>query len=426
MEPPGNPGRFNCLVTPEGTLKITDFGLVKVLDDWRSPGRREGTLRPQPWQRFGKALGRLFEGDRSENQRSPTDVLGLATGTGLGGGTPAYMAPEQFDDMKSVDVRADIYSFGVMLFQMVTGQLPFDGTTWEELRRAHKETSAPDVSTNHRALGEGIRKCLSKRPAERFESFEAVNGWLSELYRRERGVPPPLEGEKEEFATDAIARAHNFWSLGMPKEAVVCCDEAIRSSPDSVEAWSLRGSILGVTGHAGEALQCHERAIAINGGSARVWHWMGVTRYWNGEFAEAVACYDRSLAIDPQSPQAWYDKGVSLQREGRIEEATACWSRCLALDPNHSMAWCNQGAGLADLGDKEAAISCYKRALDLNPRDEKAWYNLGQQLASHADRYAEALECLDMSERLGFQLARKAKAQIVARMKPERGKGPAG
>ena len=415
----------NCLVTPEGTLKITDFGLVKALDDWESPGRREGTLRALSWQRLGKAFGRLFGGDRSGNQRASPRAPGAATRTGLVGGTPAYMAPEQFDEMKSVDVRADIYSFGVMLFQMVTGRLPFDGNTLEELRRGHKEISPPDVSTSNRALRDGIRKCLAKEPAERFETFEAVNVWLAELYRRERGVPLPPEGEKEELGIDAIAHAHNFWSLGMRQEAIICCDEAIRSSAESVEAWSLKGGILGVMGRSGEALRCHERAIAIDGGSATAWHWMGVTRYWGGEFAEAVACYDRLLAIDPQNPKAWYDKGVSLQREGRIEEATACWSRCLALDPNHSMAWCNQGAGLAELGDEEAAISCYKRALVLDPRDERAWYNLGQQLASRADRYAEALQCLEMAEKLGFQSATEAKVRILARMKQGRG-GPTG
>lgn len=48
------------------------------------------------------------------------------------------MVPEQFDDVKRVDVRADIYALGVMLYQMVTGQLPFVGRTWPEYEQLHE------------------------------------------------------------------------------------------------------------------------------------------------------------------------------------------------------------------------------------------------------------------------------------------------
>ena len=56
----------------------------------------------------------------------------------MGAGTITHMAPEQFDDAKHVDLRADIYSFGVMLFQMVTGQLPFSGHNVQEIEHKHK------------------------------------------------------------------------------------------------------------------------------------------------------------------------------------------------------------------------------------------------------------------------------------------------
>jgi eukaryotic-like serine/threonine-protein kinase len=115
----------NCLLTHDGTRKITDFGLVKVFDD-----------------------ASLVDTDMP-NLESLS--VGL-TRTGMAAGTCTHMAPEQFDDAKQVGVGADIYSFGVMLHQMLTGRLPFVGRTYEEYRRLHKTQQPPTLSTQHSSL----------------------------------------------------------------------------------------------------------------------------------------------------------------------------------------------------------------------------------------------------------------------------------
>ena len=55
------------------------------------------------------------------------------------------MAPEQFRDPGSVDVRADIYAFGVVLFEMITGRLPFKGKSLDALDRLHSSAEPPSV-----------------------------------------------------------------------------------------------------------------------------------------------------------------------------------------------------------------------------------------------------------------------------------------
>ena len=86
-------------------LKITDFGLAKAFDD--TPVLITAKL--------------------------PMEAIAIGvTQTGTAAGTCTHMAPEQFDDAKRVDTRADIYAFGITLFQMVTGALPFIGKTWRE------------------------------------------------------------------------------------------------------------------------------------------------------------------------------------------------------------------------------------------------------------------------------------------------------
>ena len=84
------------------------------------------------------------------------------------------MAPELFDDPRQVDVRADIYAFGVLLFQMATGKLPFTGQTWQELAHLHRTQPLPALSPQLAGLGPLLETCLAKDPAQRFANFHAV------------------------------------------------------------------------------------------------------------------------------------------------------------------------------------------------------------------------------------------------------------
>jgi serine/threonine protein kinase len=97
-------------------------------------------------------------------------------------GTGAYMAPEQFRDPGSVDIRADIYAFGVVLFEMITGQLPFTGKSLDMLDRQHSRYDPPSIVPSiprayaRRAgeLDQIVQRCLRKEPAERFRSISEL------------------------------------------------------------------------------------------------------------------------------------------------------------------------------------------------------------------------------------------------------------
>ena len=93
-------------------------------------------------------------------------------------GTPFYMAPEQAFAPETVDHRADVYSLGVMLFQMITGQLPFPMTSPQEVLFAHKSQAPPRPTSVYpevpRLLENVILKCLEKDPAKRFAKVRDV------------------------------------------------------------------------------------------------------------------------------------------------------------------------------------------------------------------------------------------------------------
>src|SRR6185295_12661339 len=87
-------------------------------------------------------------------------------------GTPAYMAPEQVQDAAKVDARADIYSLGCTLYDMITGRPPFQGNTAMEVMTKHVKEAVvpPDVLARHvpKRLSEILLKMVAKHPKDRY------------------------------------------------------------------------------------------------------------------------------------------------------------------------------------------------------------------------------------------------------------------
>jgi tetratricopeptide (TPR) repeat protein len=401
----------NCLITSDGALKLTDMSLAPVFDGLEAEPDGTPALSVH---RFQVGPGRL----------------------GTVAGTCTHMAPELFDDPRQADVRADIYAFGILLFQMAMGKLPFTGQTWPELAHRHRTQPLPALSPQLADLGPLLETCLAKAPAQRLANFHAVREQLGELYTRLTNTPaplpvvgPPLEAVRwtdTGAALDNLGRhqaalacydraltidsrhelawVHRGTSLeavGQTEDALACCDHALQLNPRSEQALLAKGMMHGAVGQLEEARQYCDRALKINPRNEQAWVNIGTALDALGRRTEALSCYNNALTLNPRNAQAWFNAGVVLDDMGRHEEALGCCERSLALNPHNEQAWVNRGLTLAELQRSEEALACFDRALALNPRLEQGWFNKGVALVQAFQRYTEALACFEEAERLG-------------------------
>jgi eukaryotic-like serine/threonine-protein kinase len=193
----------NVKLTPDDKVKVLDFGLAKAVET---------------------------EGTSASAANSPTLSM-MASQAGIILGTAAYMSPEQAKGFPA-DHRSDVFSFGSMLFEMLTGRQPFGGDTAPEIlasvlvREADFSRLPPDVDPR---IAELIRRCLQKHPKRRWQAIGDVRAELEAI-----AAAPPAPPRQ----TDSALRRGPVWRRAIPAVAASIVVGALAAAA----AWTLKPS----------------------------------------------------------------------------------------------------------------------------------------------------------------------------------------
>jgi tetratricopeptide (TPR) repeat protein/predicted Ser/Thr protein kinase len=282
----------NVLLDKKGRVKIADFGLAKIL------GREPQNFR--------------------------------LTSAGQIMGTPHYMAPEQVEDPQAVDHRADIYSLGVVFYEMITGELPLG------------KFAPPSCKVQMDVrLDEVVLHALEKEPGRRYQHASQVKTDV-ETIANSSASQPPTQPAKGRMSTDT--RKGLLYGLGAAAACLVI----------GLPIWFLAAH---GGGNAGQLSQ----------DGWQLWQ----ARRWD----EAAAKFHQAIKADPKEANAWNGLGWASFNAGKLPEAAEAFERCLALDSNAAGAW--NGLGQLYLGQKKYDLA-ETYLLKASPDAPAAWYGLAR------------------------------------------------
>lgn len=182
----------NIMVTETGTVKITDFGISKALDE-------------------------------AESMTLTASFLG----------SPHYMAPEQILDPRSADIRTDLYALGAVYFEMITGDKAYPGTGTKDILDAHFELDPPRVDGADPLVGfsnELLARLLSENPSDRFQSPAELVRHLASVVSGDTIVSVPR------FARSSVRLAVLVSLLTLATAAILGFVVLAQPSGDEVQA----------------------------------------------------------------------------------------------------------------------------------------------------------------------------------------------
>jgi len=373
----------NIMVDAKGRVKILDFGLAVFTGRERAPG------------------------ETAESFISRTATLWST------GGTVPYMSPEQLRG-ELTDARSDIFSFGVLLYESLTGRLPFRGETSIDTMHAilHQTPTPlrsllPDCSPEWEAL---VERCMAKAPEQRFHSMrdvlESLRGVAAQAPRTEKSLAvlyfENLSAAKEDeyfrdgITEDVITELSKIKNLRVfPRSAIVAFRDKAMTAPQIGQQLNAAYVLGGSLRRAGTRLRITAQLV-----ETRTGHSVWAERYdrelrdvfeVQDEIARSIAQAlritlspqeEKALARKPtENPQAYdaFLRGRSYARRVTrpdLEFAIEMYERAIALDPRFALAHAGVAnvCGLVyDWHERDArwiekGVAACERALALEPQ----------------------------------------------------------
>lgn len=405
----------NIMIGQDGAVKISDFGLAGILN----PSRKDVAAAVDTLTMTGE---------------NPWQTVKGAVGTIL------YMPPEQFLDAGLCDERSDIYSFGIVLYQMAAGgQPPFFPTlqsdipkeeakqNWvHEVFRLHAESSPPALDS---PLFSIIRKCLEKDPANRYQNFETLREDLAIQLQELTGEVISLPETDELQAYEWSNRGASLVMLRMPEEALSYFDKAIELVPQDPGFRYNKAGCLRDLKRYQEAIEAYKACLRLDPSRLDGWHLVGICHVELGELETALKCLDTGLQVqghgegidrDVRVAEIWRGRGFVLFELNRFQESYKSYSEALKLrHPEHWETFYNRGNCLLQLNRYQEAIFDYWQAIELEPNASATWFNKAStesrlhQWAQAVYSYRRFLTLATSEDEPRIKIARQAVEKIA-------------
>lgn len=333
----------NLLLTEDGTVKVTDFGLVRA---------------------FGILEDRI-------------------------GGTPPYMPPEQWKG-EEIEEKTDIYALGCILYEMITAKQLFGRLNRWEIKRRHFEEEPRPLEGILSELNHLILKCLKKESQKRYDSFWELREELQGIHEKLKGERLAVNDAPELFTDEDLnSRGSGFDQLGFHQKAISCYDKAIELNPNDARYYLNRGNAyfnllkVKTTGEVRKgdykrAKESYLKALKLNSDLAEAHIGLGNLFSKMGQYKKAIESYTKAETFNPRMVEIYVGRGNNYANLRHYEKALGEYKKATDLNPYFAEVYLNLGNVFLCMNEYERAEENYRQAIGINPQYAEAYMVLAK------------------------------------------------
>jgi serine/threonine protein kinase len=412
----------NLMIDNLGNLKVTDFGLSKAFTDFKLQNNHLKISKPD------------------------------LTSEGSFIGTLLFASPEQIVNSSTIDYRSDIYSFGIVLYQIISsGGFPYSlkgKTTEEDIALIHFEEQLIEIE---HPLFPIVEKCLAKNPKDRYQTF---NEFLNHLERisEKLDIKLPINNSKpDDRLRELYIQSLSFLELGDTEKSLEIINQYLEYDQSDSSSWQLKGRILAESGEIEEGIKATLKSYALDPYNSRTLNNLGIFYNSIGEQEKAVKFLMKAIEVDSHNAGAVMNLAIVLENRGshtaaahtvlaaldlapdkkslRInaeaiakstfekrvyEKSIQILERLIKLDRDNIQYWIELATVYQAANQKEKAIKCNEVILDRIPNDEDSLLCLAT-LNAEIGNYNEALKYCEimLDKKIALSKAISFKAQIM-------------
>ena len=299
--------------------------------------------------------------------------FGLASFEGIfySGGTKKYFSPEHNKEEKNCDIRSDIYSFGIVMYEMFNAKI-IENSNENTGKYVYKKIE----ENKNKYCNDIIKKCLQEEPNDRYQTFVDLEEDLIKEAKKEIGNNFKIKEipiEKME-AEDYSGKAFGYQNINKYEQAIKGYDRAIKLDSKYVRAYDNRGFVKCILKEYEQAINDFNKVIELNPRDVFAYYTRGVAKVNLRQYEQAIKDFDIAITFHPKYAYAVYNaRGVIKKNLKQYKDAIRDYDKSIELYPKNIDAYNNRGLAKFILKQYEQAIKDYNKVIEFAPKHPNAY-----------------------------------------------------